>query len=472
LPADYTFTPGDSGTHTFMVTLKTAGQDSVSAKEVGGTIGGGANVTVTPGAAIGFGLAIGSGPIGFSRPLSVVAHDAFGNIAIDYNGTVHLTSSDPAAVLPPVATLVNGVATVNVTLLTVGTQTITATDPTGLTGTVSSDATPPVPVRFDVSGYPATTAGLSNTFTVTIRDSIGQVATGYIGTVFFSSSDVQAGLPASYTFTAADAGIHTFIATLRAAGAQTLSVRDAAGLVGAETGITVTPAAFSALRFTTSITNPEGMLVTADAVIPVTVRAVDAFGNTVTGYKGKVHFSSTDAQATLPTDYSFAPTDAGVHTFNVGLHTATPQGGSWSVSVRDTSSATALATIPGFEVVNGIAAKVVLNPPTNIFAGTPFTLKVTVLDAWGNAVKNYFGRIHFADTVAAPGLPSDYTFTAADAGVHTFTVTLNTTGNQTLSVTDTTNPVLKSTFVVSVKTPSTGGGGGGGTGGSGGGGGG
>ena len=106
----------------------------------------------------------------------------------------------------------NGVATVNIKLMTVGTQTITATaaaDPT-LTGTVSSAATPPIPVLFAVSGYPATTAGVANTFTVTVRDSIGQVATGYTGTVFFSSSDVQAGLPASYTFTAADGGVHTF----------------------------------------------------------------------------------------------------------------------------------------------------------------------------------------------------------------------------------------------------------------------
>ena len=122
--------------------------------------------------------------------------------------------------LPADTALVNGAATVNVTFLTVGTQTITATDVANpaLTGTVSSDATPPVAALFAVTGYPATTAGVANTFTVTVRDTIGQVATGYTGTVYFSSSDVQAGLPASYTFTAADAGVHTFTATFRTAG--------------------------------------------------------------------------------------------------------------------------------------------------------------------------------------------------------------------------------------------------------------
>src|SRR5262249_11801590 len=153
--------------------------------------------------------------------------------------------------------------------------------------------------------YPATTAGVSNTFTLTVRDSIGQVATGYTGTVFFSSTDVQAGLPASYTFTAADAGVHTFSATFRTAGAQTLTARDAAGLNGTEPGIVVSPAAFAGFRVSTSIFNPEGMLVTADAVIPISVRAVDAFGNTVTGYAGTVVFSSTDPLATLPAAYTF-----------------------------------------------------------------------------------------------------------------------------------------------------------------------
>jgi hypothetical protein len=142
----------------------------------------------------------------------------------------------------------------------VGTQTITATDMANpaLAGNVSGDATPPVHTSFAVSGYPTTTAGVSNTFTVTVRDSIGQVATGYTGTVSFSSSDVRAGLPASYTFTAADAGVRTFTATLRAAGTQSTSVRDAAGLIGSETGIAVSPAAFSGFRASTSIANPRG----------------------------------------------------------------------------------------------------------------------------------------------------------------------------------------------------------------------
>src|SRR5439155_691412 len=62
-----------------------------------------------------------------------------------------------------------------------------------------------------VSGLASsTTAGQAQTFTVTVLDNVGNVMTGYTGTMHFSSGDYQAGLPADYQFTAADAGVHTF----------------------------------------------------------------------------------------------------------------------------------------------------------------------------------------------------------------------------------------------------------------------
>lgn len=472
LPADYTFTSADAGFHSFTVTLKTAGSIWLNASEVGGSIGGGSFVNVSPAAVSGLTLAGSSGAIGVARPISIVARDIFGNVATSYTGTVHVTSSDPAAVLPPDTALANGSTTVNVTLMTVGMQTITAADilTPALTGTMSSDATPPVAALFAVAGFPATTAGVAQSFTLTVRDTIGQIATGYAGTIYFSSSDAQAGLPASYTFTAADAGVHAFSATLRTAGTQSINVRDLTGaLTGSEMGITVSPAAFVGYRL--SVPNPTDshghILLTAGDAVSLTVRAVDSFGNSVVGYKGKAKFSSTDAQASLPTDYTFTAADAGVHTFTVALKTATAAGTVWSFSVVDASNAATLATITNFEVTNAAAFKFVLSVPTNITAGTPFTLKVTVLDAYGNKVKNYFGTIHFSNTAGSAGLPADYTFNSLDAAVHSFTVTLNTVGNQTLSIVDITNTLLSASVTVSVKTASTTGGGGGGTGGGG-----
>ncbi|MFO0957418.1 MAG: hypothetical protein U0800_08110 [Isosphaeraceae bacterium] len=132
--------------HTFAITLRSAGPRFVGAAEVGGTAAGGSTVAVTPGAAQSFALAGGGGLIGVARPVMVVARDAFGNTDTSYTGTVRF-ESDASAILPADTTVVNGTATASVTLLTVGTQTITATDTANaaLTGTVSSDATPPWP---------------------------------------------------------------------------------------------------------------------------------------------------------------------------------------------------------------------------------------------------------------------------------------------------------------------------------------
>jgi hypothetical protein len=52
------------------------------------------------------------------------------------------------------------------------------------------------------------------------------VATGYTGTVHFSSSDSKAVLPVNYTFTAGDAGQHTFAVTFDTTGLQSLTVKD------------------------------------------------------------------------------------------------------------------------------------------------------------------------------------------------------------------------------------------------------
>ena len=51
------------------------------------------------------------------------------------------------------------------------------------------------------------------------------------------------------------------------------------------------------------------------APLSVTVTAKNPNSSTATGYRGTVHFTSTDLSATLPSDYSFTALDAGVHTF-------------------------------------------------------------------------------------------------------------------------------------------------------------
>ncbi len=46
------------------------------------------------------------------------------------------------------------------------------------------------------------------------------------GTAHFTSSDIQAVLPANYTFTGVDAGVHVFSVTLKTAGSQSITATD------------------------------------------------------------------------------------------------------------------------------------------------------------------------------------------------------------------------------------------------------
>jgi hypothetical protein len=467
LPADYTFTAADGGIHTVDAILKTAGNRAITAADTTSAtfVGQSLPILVTPAAASSLSIVGGGGSIGVYRPVTVTARDAYGNIATSDNGLVHISSSDPATLLPADFSLAYGTGSGSVKLLTEGDQTLTVNDVANpaLAASEVVTGTPAAAGSFVVTGYPSSVAGVAQTFTMQVIDILGKVATKYTHTVYFSSSDRQAGLPASYTFTAADAGVHTFTATLKTAGSQSITVSDPIdGAVGSQTGVSITPAAAASL----SVSAPASAV--AGLAFNATVIARDPFGNIATGYTGKVHFTSTDAQAALPADYTFTAADAGVHTFTITMKTANVGSVLQTVTVADASNS-ALKAVMNSDVSNNVATQVVLSAPTNITAGTAFTLKVSILDAYGNKVKNYNGTVHFSDSLAALGLPADYTFTAADGGIHSFNVTLSTAGSQTLTVADTSNSLFVGVVVVNPKASGGGGGGtsGGGTGGGG-----
>jgi ELWxxDGT repeat protein len=287
-----------------------------------------------------------------------------------------------------------------------------------------------------VSGFPATvTAGAAGTFTVTVKNADGTTNTDYRDTVHFTSSDPQAVLPADYTFTEADQGVHTFSATLKTAGSQSMTVSPTVvpGGAGTQAGITVTPAAAS--RFTIAgFPSPA----TAGAAGSFTVTATDAYGNRVTGYRGTVRFTSSDAQAVLPGSYTFTAADAGTHTFTATLKKA----GYQSLTATDIANAGITGT-QSVTVNPAAASRLVLIAPASVNAGAQFSLTVKVVDAYGNVVTGYRGTLSFSTSDVPAGLPKKYSFTAADQGVHTFTgLVLKKRGKQTITVTDTLNSSL------------------------------
>lgn len=68
--------------------------------------------------------------------------------------------------------------------------------------------------------------------------------------------------------------------------------------------------------------------------------------------------------------------------------------------------------------------------------GTPQTLTVTAKDATGTTATGYRGTVQLSSTDPNAALPPAYTFTAADNGVHTFSLRLMSAGTQSVTVRD------------------------------------
>ncbi len=459
LPAPYTFTGTDNGTHFFSATLKTAGsQVLVAFDSVTGSLAGvQSGIGVLPAAVTSLSVSGFPGGItaGTAAGFTVTARDDYGNTVTGYRGTVHLTASDPQAILPVNYTFTaedNGTRTFSATLKTAGPQSLTANDTAApaiagtQAGILVSAARAAVLV---VAGFPATQAGAAGLFSVAAVDAFGNVATGYPGTVHFTSSDRQAALPADDTFTAVDNGVRYFLATLTTAGVQSITATDtgAPTITGTQGGIVVSAAAPDHLLVTTSA----GTTV-AGTPFDVTVTVQDVFNNTATGYTGTVAFSSGDPYgATLPAPYTFQTSDRGTATFPAGatLYTA----GTWDV----TATAGRLTGSGNVAVTPAASVSFTVTAPAGAASGTPFDVMLTAQDPYGNTDVNYRGTVAWTTTDSDPGvmLPPAYTFQPGDQGQAAFPggVTLVTPGSQTITATDTANGINGSAAVLVTSGP-------------------
>ena len=179
---------------------------------------------------------------GTALDLTVTALDAENNVAKNYTGAMHFSSTDSQAMLPVDSTLTDGTGTFSTKLWTAGSQSITATDlvTASITGTSSSITVAAIgpPVHFSVSAPSTAQSGIAFNFTVRALDAANEVATGYGGTVHFTSTDGQAGLPANSTLTN---GAGNFSAILQTVGSQTINATDlvTASIAGTSSSITV-----------------------------------------------------------------------------------------------------------------------------------------------------------------------------------------------------------------------------------------
>ena len=458
LPGNYIFTAADAGTHTFAAILKTMGGQTVTATDTttGSITGVSGSIAVTPGLAVSMTVTGGGGFIGSVNAVTVTAHDLFGNVATGDNAIVHLASSNVASVISANAALTNGVGTFTVKPMTLGSQTLTATDANSakIVGSEVINVTPGWGARFVATSLSAIVAGKTQTTTLRVYDSFGNISTVYSGWVSVATSDPKA--PLSYIYiSTVDAGVKTIPVTLYTTGMQAVTISDYVnpGVTVTQTGIAVTPAVTATISVTALQSTMAGVAQT------FTVSARDAYGNLATNYRGTLNFTSGDNLAVLTAAYKFVAADGGTHTFSMTFKSSGGQG----LTVTDSVNPLLTSIQKDILIAPAAMAGFSLRAPSNVTAGVAFSVTIQAVDAYGNVISGYRGKVHFTGASGVGDLlPADYSFTAADAGTHLFSITYASTGAQTISVQDTVNSILTSQTSVQVVTQTTGGGGGGG----------
>ncbi|TFF37355.1 beta strand repeat-containing protein [Mucilaginibacter psychrotolerans] len=492
LPANNTLS---AGTRTFSITLKTAGSKTITASDitnVGITANTSPAVTVAagtftklqlllPGETAAPGTATGktgtptNPTAGTAITVTVNSVDANWNV-VSSTDNIGITSTDVNAALPANNTLSAGTRTFSITLKTVGSKTIMASDITN--GAITANTSPSVTVVVGAfaklqlllpgetaapgtatgkTGTPTNpTAGTAITVTVNSVDANWNVvsSTDNIG---ITSTDANATLPANNTLSA---GTRTFSITLKTSGSRTITATDITnGVITANTSPAVTVAAGTITKLqlllpgetaapgtatgkTGTPTNP-----TAGTAITITVNSVDANWNVVSS-TDNIGITCTDANAVLPANNILS---AGTRTFSITLKTT----GSRTITASDVTNVGITAnTSPAVTVAAGTFVKLQLllpgetaapgtatgktGTPTNPTAGTAITVTVNSVDANWNVVSST-DNIGITSTDANAALPANNTLSA---GTRTFSITLKTVGSKTITASDITNGAI------------------------------
>ncbi len=407
--------------------------------------------------------------IGVPFNITIRALDASNLVDTTYTNNVILTDSSTSISISSGSsfTITNGIGTGSITLSgsdlpSWTTLTITASL-AGITGTSSGfQVTGANPAFFTINlSSLNVTVGDYISFTVIAKDAWNNIVGDYNGTVTFTSNDPLAEFsPSNYTFIPSDNGSHTFTNGVRFKTAsppvRTITVSDSS-ISSTSAGVTVGVSTLHHFEFYNfSTTTP-----TAGSAFTFRVKAVDAYGNTVTNYTGTVHFSTTDTYSspplTLPPDTTYLPADAGDKPFSATLITA----GSQTIYVEDTSN----PLIKGNATLNvqpdTSTDKFYFDPIGPQTVNNPFTITIKVKDDYGNINPSFNGIVTLAAppgniTVQSTGTSTTSNFTN---GVWSGNIILDT-ANSTMKLTITASSppgvgagVGSNTFTVSDPDP-------------------
>jgi hypothetical protein len=393
---------------------------------------------------------------------SVWTTDAYWNPVLSADN-VRLTSSDPGASTPVTGVLTNGFRSFNVTLNTVGSQTITVADLTnpGVTGmtTPGISVQPNSVHHFAVSAVSSPqVAGTPVTVTIRAADSGNNTVPNYAGDVNLAAN-TGAGSITPERVTLAN-GQWSGTITFRGAGGSvifTCSDFAAPAHTGTSNSFVVSPGPLAGVQVilpgetaaggtaSGKIGSPTGQ--SAGNPFTVTLRAVDAFFNLVPGVTHRIGLGSSDSFAIMPAETTLAN---GQRLVPVRLHKSGLQR-IWATDLDD--GAVAPDTSAAVNITGGAFSKVlVLAPGEYVAPGTAsgragaatdqsinyaFTVTALATDAWWNPVTGVSDVVRIGSDDPMATLPPD---TPLVNGRADLSVRLARGGYNQISVSDVTNP--------------------------------
>ena len=364
--------------------------------------------------------------------VGVYSTDAYWN-PVPSADNVRITSSDAAASTPVTGVLTNGFRQFNVSLGTVGTQTLTVADLTN--GSIQGTTSPNIQVipsgahHFEISAIASPQiAGVPVAVTIRATDSSGNTIPNYAGdAVIQANTGVGSILPEFVQFTnGVWAGPMVFKGS---GGAVSITVSDFAAPphTGTSNSFSVNPGPLAGVQVLVPGEQPRGGTADGREGTPttqqagtsfnLTIRAVDQFWNLVPGVNDSVALSSTDNGPGVPARVRLSNGQVLVPTtlYKVGPQTVTASDITTPGLNGDTSS-----EIP---VVGGPFARLLILAPGEVVApGMPngrsgaatdqsinYSFNVTVLatDNWYNPVTGVTHTVRITSDDPLATLPPD-----------------------------------------------------------------
>jgi hypothetical protein len=303
---------------------------------------------------------IGNQTAGTPFNITVMAKDLYGNTVANYTGSNSLVASNGTIIPTSTGAFANGVRMLSVNLTSAGSGIFITTSGGGASGQSNSFTVNPSALssfRFAAISSPQT-AGTPFNITITAQDAYGNTITNYTGTNNLTVSNGTI----SPTSTGAFAN-GTWTGTVNLTKAVTNVTLGTTGGVPIQSGtsgnFSVVAGSLDHFAF-----DPIGSQIT-DTPFNITIRAMDAYNNTVTSYSGNNSLS----------DLSSSITPTNTTSFTNGVWKST-------VTITSTYSADAITTIGGgksgtsntFEVeIASTSLTVSCNPTTVNQNGSSFT---------------------------------------------------------------------------------------------------